>query len=63
MSKERRVSSYTNWTNYKFYEKILKIVEKFYNFFNIKYDPQRSITLSKFLAKKILKKSKITKSI
>lgn len=39
-----------------FYEKILKIVEKFYNFFNIKYDPQRSITLSKFLAKKILKK-------
>ncbi len=38
-----------------FYEKILKIVEKYYKFFKIKYDPQRSVILSKLLAKKILK--------
>ena len=37
------------------YEKILKIIEKVYKFFKIKYDPQRSIVLSQLLAKKILK--------
>jgi len=37
------------------YEKILKIIEKVYRFFKIKYDPQRSIVLSQLLAKKILK--------
>ena len=37
------------------YEKILKINEKVYKFFKIKYDPQRSIVLSQLLAKKILK--------
>jgi glycosyltransferase involved in cell wall biosynthesis len=37
------------------YEKILKIIEKIYRLFKIKYDPQRSILLSKILAKKILK--------
>ena len=37
------------------FEIFLKIIEKFYKIFKIKYDPQRSVLLSKILAKKIHK--------
>ncbi len=38
-----------------FFEKVLKFVELIYKLFNIKYDPERSILLSKIFAKKIYK--------
>mgnify|MGYP001159971337 CR=1 FL=1 len=37
------------------FEKILKIIEVFYRFFKIKYDPDRNLLLSKYIAKKIEK--------
>ena len=39
-----------------FFEKFLKIIEIFYRYLGIKFDPQRNIYLSKILAKKINKK-------
>ena len=41
-----------------FFEKILKLVELFYKFFKIKFDPDRNIFLSKYIAKKIEKEIK-----
>lgn len=41
-----------------FFEKILKLVELFYKFFKIKFDPDRNILLSKYIAKKIEKEIK-----
>ena len=38
-----------------YFEKFFKILEKIYKIFNIKYDPERSIFLSKLLANKIHK--------
>jgi glycosyltransferase involved in cell wall biosynthesis len=37
------------------FEKILKIIEFFFRLFKIKYDPDRSLLLSKYIAKKIEK--------
>ena len=39
-----------------FFEKLLKILELFYRLFNIKFDPDRSLFLSKIISKKIKKK-------
>ena len=41
-----------------YFEKFFKIFEKIYKLFNIKYDPERSIFLSKVLANKIHKEIK-----